>query len=57
MLRQTRLGLEGQHSVLEQSIRETQRIYDQASSFQSQSSYSSSRTSYSSSSSSSNRII
>merc|ERR1712001_453290 len=31
MLRKTRLGLEGQHSVLEQSIRETQRVYDQAS--------------------------
>merc|ERR1711899_637276 len=56
MLRQARLGLEGQHSILEQSIRETQRVYDQASSFRSQSSYSS-RTSYSSSSSSSNRIM
>jgi len=56
MLRKARLGLEGQHSILEQSIRETQRVYDQASSFRSQSSYSS-RTSYSSSSSSSNRIM
>merc|ERR1739844_193929 len=56
MLRETRAGLEGQHSVLEQSIRQTQRIYDQTASFQSQSSHSSSRTSYSSSSSSSNRI-
>merc|ERR1712001_303716 len=49
MLRQTRLGLEGQHSVLEQSIRETQRIQEQTSS------YSSSRSSYSSSSSASNQ--
>merc|ERR1712086_1206975 len=49
MLRETRAGLE-------QSIRQTQRIYDQTASFQSQSSHSSSRTSYSSSSSSSNRI-
>ena len=49
MLRQTRLGLEGQHSVLEQSIRQTQRIQEQTSS------YSSSRSSYSSSSSTSNQ--
>merc|ERR1712001_485948 len=50
MLRQTRLGLEGQHSVLEQSIRETQRTIQEQTS-----SYSSSRSSYSSSSSASNQ--
>ena len=65
-LRKTRLGLEGQHSVLEQAIRQQQNGYDQRNSFrgsrtrqgpgsfnQGSNSYQSSRSSSSSSSSSS----